>query len=65
MPGTLAALEALENAGYLSGEDAEFFAESYRFQRAVEAMGPEMGFAVCIDRMTDVTNEARGDSCTS
>ena len=36
-PGTLDALEALEQAGCLSKADAEFLAESYRFQRSVEA----------------------------
>jgi glutamate-ammonia-ligase adenylyltransferase len=36
-PGTLDALAALEQGGYLSGDDAEFFAQSYRFQRSIEA----------------------------
>lgn len=36
-PGTLAALEALQKAGVLSADDAKFLADSYRFQRSVEA----------------------------
>ena len=36
-PGTLDALAALRAAGYLSGDDAEYFMKSYRFQRSVEA----------------------------
>lgn len=36
-PGTLAALAALQTAGYLSAADADFFRESYLFQRSVEA----------------------------
>jgi glutamate-ammonia-ligase adenylyltransferase len=37
LPGTIAALGALAAAGCLSGDDAEFLASSYRFQRSVEA----------------------------
>jgi glutamate-ammonia-ligase adenylyltransferase len=37
VPGTLDALTALEQGGYLSGDDAEFFRNSYRFQRSIEA----------------------------
>lgn len=37
VPGTLDALTALEAAGYLSPDNAEYFRESYRFQRSVEA----------------------------
>ncbi len=37
VPGTLDALDALETAGYLPADDAEYFSESYRFQRSVEA----------------------------
>ena len=37
VPGTLAALNALQSAGLLSPDDAEFFRESYRFQRSIEA----------------------------
>lgn len=37
VPGTLDALTALEQAGYLSRDDAEYFRNSYRFQRSVEA----------------------------
>src|SRR4029078_6992587 len=33
-PGTLDALPALEKAGYLSADDAEYFRRSYRFQRS-------------------------------
>ena len=36
-PGTLDALVALEKGGYLSADDAEYFRQSYRFQRSVEA----------------------------
>ncbi len=36
-PGTLVALTALEEAGHLAKDDAEFFRESYRFLRSVEA----------------------------
>ncbi len=36
-PGTLDALAALEQGGYLPTDDAEYFFESYRFQRSVEA----------------------------
>ena len=36
-PGTLDALEALEKARILDGEDAHFLRTSYRFQRGVEA----------------------------
>jgi glutamate-ammonia-ligase adenylyltransferase len=35
--GTLDAISALETAGYLSKDDAEYFRQSYRFQRSVEA----------------------------
>ncbi|MEX0939359.1 MAG: hypothetical protein WDZ59_15960 [Pirellulales bacterium] len=37
VPGTLAALAALCNAGYLATEDFDHFAYGYRFQRSVEA----------------------------
>jgi glutamate-ammonia-ligase adenylyltransferase len=37
LPGTLDALTALEHGGYLSGDDAEYFRRSYRFQRSIEA----------------------------
>jgi glutamate-ammonia-ligase adenylyltransferase len=37
VPGTLDALTALERAGYLSFDDAEYFRGSYRFQRSIEA----------------------------
>ena len=37
VPGTLDALTALEAAGYLSKNDAEYFSKSYRFQRSIEA----------------------------
>jgi glutamate-ammonia-ligase adenylyltransferase len=36
-PGTLDALEALKTAGYLSADDADYFRQSYRFQRSIEA----------------------------
>jgi [glutamine synthetase] adenylyltransferase / [glutamine synthetase]-adenylyl-L-tyrosine phosphorylase len=36
-PGTLEALAALRDAGYLGRDDAEYFSRSYRFQRSVEA----------------------------
>jgi glutamate-ammonia-ligase adenylyltransferase len=37
VPGTLDALTALQQAGYLSTGDAEYFRNSYRFQRSIEA----------------------------
>jgi [glutamine synthetase] adenylyltransferase / [glutamine synthetase]-adenylyl-L-tyrosine phosphorylase len=37
VPGTLDALTALEQGGYLSADDAEYFRTSYRFQRNIEA----------------------------
>ncbi len=37
IPGTLDALTALEQGGYLSADDAEYFSRSYRFQRSIEA----------------------------
>jgi [glutamine synthetase] adenylyltransferase / [glutamine synthetase]-adenylyl-L-tyrosine phosphorylase len=37
VPGTLDALIALEQGGYLSPDDAEYFRKSYRFQRSIEA----------------------------
>jgi glutamate-ammonia-ligase adenylyltransferase len=37
VPGTLDALTALEKAGYLSADDADYFRKSYRFQRSIEA----------------------------
>lgn len=37
VPGTLRAIDALREAGYLSSDDAAFFDKSYRFQRTVEA----------------------------
>ncbi len=37
VPGTLDALTALEQGGYLAKNDAEYFRRSYRFQRSVEA----------------------------
>jgi glutamate-ammonia-ligase adenylyltransferase len=36
-PGTLDALTALRDAGYLGRDDADYFIRSYRFQRSVEA----------------------------
>jgi glutamate-ammonia-ligase adenylyltransferase len=36
-PGTLDALTALEQGGYLAADDAEYFRKSYRFQRNIEA----------------------------
>jgi glutamate-ammonia-ligase adenylyltransferase len=36
-PGTLNALTALEEGGYMSADDAEYFSRSYRFQRSIEA----------------------------
>jgi glutamate-ammonia-ligase adenylyltransferase len=36
-PGTLDALRALQTAGCLSEDDAEFFGQSYRFIRSVES----------------------------
>jgi len=36
-PGTLDALAALRDGGYLSADDAEYFSRSYRFQRSIEA----------------------------
>jgi glutamate-ammonia-ligase adenylyltransferase len=37
MSGTLDALTALEQGGYLAPDDAEYFRGSYRFQRSIEA----------------------------
>ena len=37
VPGTMRALAALATGGYLSSDDANYFSESYRFQRNVEA----------------------------
>ncbi len=37
VPGTLEALTALEQGGYLASDDAEYFRRSYRFQRSIEA----------------------------
>jgi glutamate-ammonia-ligase adenylyltransferase len=37
VPGTLDVLTALEQAGYLSADDAQYFRSSYRFQRSIEA----------------------------
>lgn len=37
VPGTLDALTALEQGGYLASDDAEYFRRSYRFQRSIEA----------------------------
>ncbi len=37
VPGTLDALTALEQGGYMSADDAEYFRSSYRFQRSIEA----------------------------
>jgi glutamate-ammonia-ligase adenylyltransferase len=37
VPGTLDAIEALAAGGYLSADDAAYFARSYRFQRSIEA----------------------------
>lgn len=37
IPGTLDALTALEQNGYLSTDDADHFRRSYRFQRSIEA----------------------------
>ncbi len=37
VPGTLDALSALEQGGYLSADDAQYFSRSYRFQRSIEA----------------------------
>jgi glutamate-ammonia-ligase adenylyltransferase len=36
-PGTLDAITALRDAGYLAADDADYFSQSYRFQRNVEA----------------------------
>jgi glutamate-ammonia-ligase adenylyltransferase len=37
VPGTLDALTALEVAGYLPADDADYFRRSYRLQRSIEA----------------------------
>jgi glutamate-ammonia-ligase adenylyltransferase len=37
LPGTLDAIAALQQGGYLSAEDADHFSRSYRFQRSIEA----------------------------
>ncbi|MBA3481113.1 MAG: bifunctional [glutamate--ammonia ligase]-adenylyl-L-tyrosine phosphorylase/[glutamate--ammonia-ligase] adenylyltransferase, partial [Pirellulales bacterium] len=37
VPGTIAALEALQKAGCLGADDAKFLTKCYRFQRSVEA----------------------------
>ncbi|MBN1851907.1 MAG: hypothetical protein JW829_04255 [Pirellulales bacterium] len=37
VPGTLRAIDALREGGYLSADDAAYFDRSYRFQRSVEA----------------------------
>jgi glutamate-ammonia-ligase adenylyltransferase len=37
VPGTLDAIAALESGAYMSSEDANYFRQSYRFQRSVEA----------------------------
>ncbi len=37
VPGTIAALTALESGGYLAADDAEAFREGYRLQRTIEA----------------------------
>jgi glutamate-ammonia-ligase adenylyltransferase len=37
VPGTLDALAALEQGGYLADDDADYFRNSYRFQRSIEA----------------------------
>ncbi len=37
VPGTLDAIGALAQGGYLSTDDAEYFGRSYRFQRSIEA----------------------------
>lgn len=37
VPGTIDALHALEQGGYLSADDAKFFRHSYRLQRSIEA----------------------------
>ena len=37
MPGTLPALAKLHEAGHLGKQDSQFFRESYRFLRSVEA----------------------------
>ena len=36
VPGTLAAIDSLVQAGVLSTDDAEFLAEAYRFLRGIE-----------------------------
>ncbi len=36
-PGTLDAIDALEQVGYLPADDARYLARSYRFQRSIEA----------------------------
>jgi glutamate-ammonia-ligase adenylyltransferase len=37
VPGTLAALEMLQETGHLSADDFQFLSESYRFLRSIEA----------------------------
>jgi glutamate-ammonia-ligase adenylyltransferase len=44
-PGTLDALEALKQGGYLSVDDADYFHHSYRFQRSIEARIRLMDFS--------------------
>ena len=45
VPGTLDALEALKQRGYLSDDDADYFRQSYRFQRSIEARIRLMDFS--------------------
>ncbi len=45
VPGTVDALEALKQGGYLSADDADYFHQSYRFQRSIEARIRLMDFS--------------------
>jgi [glutamine synthetase] adenylyltransferase / [glutamine synthetase]-adenylyl-L-tyrosine phosphorylase len=53
VPGTLEAIEALQQARLLAGEPAEFLQKSYRFLRAVEARLRLMNTAARHDLPTD------------
>jgi glutamate-ammonia-ligase adenylyltransferase len=45
VPGTLEALETLKAGGYLTPDDADYFHQSYRFQRSIEARIRLMDFS--------------------
>jgi glutamate-ammonia-ligase adenylyltransferase len=59
VPGTLDALQALQQAGHLDSDDAEYLSRAYRFLRSVEARLRLMNTTARHDLPTDRTEQEK------